>query len=260
MAFVRKQVDTERGFGADLRELRELRGWSLEQVSAATGIPKSSIKALEEEDGEAFRDPVYAERHLRLIVKVLEGRVGFFLHKYQEWLERRGLTEKPNVTFFAKVRKSALFVPSRYFLLLLPLPLAFFLGWYVWHQADKLSAAPKLEIAYPADNAVLSEPVVLISGITDPSARVTVNGVSAVVESSGIFETTVNIPRGATKLTVLSQRRYGGKSEAVRYVTYSPEYAPAVLDAEAYATTTRSASSTDSGSDASSTRMKPEVD
>lgn len=231
MSFVRKRVDTERGFGADLKELRELRGWSLNQLARVTGIPSSTIEALESEELDKLRDPAYAERHVRVIAKALDGRVGFLLHKYHSLLEEAGILDRQQpLTFFARVRRSALFVPSKYFLLLLPLPLVILLGWYVWHQTVYLSASPQLEISYPNDHVVIRDPTVAVSGLTDPTATVLINGTPAVVESSGVFSLTLNIPRGMTKLTVIAERRYGGRSESVRYITYEPEYTPAILN------------------------------
>jgi transcriptional regulator with XRE-family HTH domain len=247
MSFVRKQVDTERSFGAELKELRELRGWSMEQLARATGIPHSMLQALEDERLEEFRDPSYAEHHVKAAVKALDGRVGFFMHKYRLLLEGRGQS-KPEVplTFFARIKRSALFVPSKYLLWLVPIPLALVLGWYVWRQATDLSAPPVLTISQPAENVVLKHPTVTIAGMTDPSASVSVNGQAAVVQASGDFSVTFNIPRGMTKLTVTSRRRYGGVSQLVRYVTYAPEYAPAILDKDALLDATVSATSTSS--------------
>lgn len=231
MAFIRKQIDADHGFGDDLTELRELRGWSLKDLSQATGISVSIIKFLEIEDFESFRDPVYAERHVRVIVKALEGRVGFFLHKFHTALEQKGFSsERKPLTFFERVKHSALFVPSKYFLLMLPLPFVIFLGWYVWRQADYLSTPPILEVTSPIDHMEVSEPVVLVSGITDPTASVTVNGQSAVVESSGIFEVELSVPRGMSKLDIKSKRRYGEMAQATRFVTYAPVYGPGTLD------------------------------
>lgn len=248
MGFVRKQIGTDRDFGADLKELRELRGWSLDQLAGATGIPKSTIQALEEDRLDIFRDPVYAERHVKALVQALDGRVGFFLHKYRMVLEEQGFAsdEKP-MTFIARIKRSALFVPSKYFLLLIPLPLALVLGWYVWHQAVGLSAAPRLEISAPSEHATIDEPTIAVTGMTDPTASVTVNGLQAIVESDGVFSVTLNVPRGMTKLTITAKRRYGNMAQVTRYVTYSPEYAPAVLDLQALrpATTTSIATTTE---------------
>ncbi|MFA6161505.1 MAG: helix-turn-helix domain-containing protein [Patescibacteria group bacterium] len=232
MAFIRKQIDVDRSFGDDLKELRELRGWSHEHLAKATGIPASTIRFLELEDFDSFRDPVYAERHVRVIVKTLEGRVGFFVHKFHAALEQKGFSvERKPLSFFERVKHSALFVPSKYFLLLLPLPFVILLGWYVWRQAAYLSTPPILQVTSPTDHMEISEPTVLVSGITDPTASVTVNGQAAVVESSGVFDVTLSVPRGMSKLDIVAERRYGKNAQATRYITYAPSFGPGVLDA-----------------------------
>lgn len=235
MSFIRKTVDTQRGFGSELRELRELRGWTLEQLSKATGIHTSIIKALEEERLEEFKDHLYVERHIKSLVTCLDGRIGFILGKYRDYLKDQGTLENAQpLTFYARVKRTALFVPSKYFLFFFPLPVAIILGWYVWYQAVYLSASPDLRVITPVDHQVLPEPMVTITGITDPSANVTVNGMQAVIENSGAFNLTLYIPRGMTKLEIVARRRYGSASQAVKYVTYAPEYAPAVLNPNSF--------------------------
>jgi len=248
MSFVRKQVDTESGFGQELRELRELRGWSSDQLSRTTGIPLFVIQSLEEERLEELRDPFYVERHVRSMVRALDGRVSYFLHKYRRLLERKGQTQGPQrLNFLARLRKSSLFVPSKYFLLLVPLPLALIVGWYVWRQAEDLSSVPRLEVTAPAENAAVDQPWVAVTGLTNPMANVTVNGAPAVVQADGQFKIQISVPRGTTKLTVVARRRYGNRSQLVRYITYNPEYAPAVLDNKSLwpATATAAATGTD---------------
>lgn len=250
MSFIRKTVDTQRGFGSEMRELRDLRGWTVEQLSKATGIHASIINALEGERLDEFKDHLYVERHIKSIVTCLDGRIGFILGKYRDYLKDQGTLENAQpLTFYARMKRTALFVPSKYLLFFLPLPLVIILGWYVWHQAVYLSAAPDLRVITPVDHQVLSEPMVTVTGITDSSANVTVNGMQAIIENSGAFNLTLYIPRGMTKLDIVARRRYGGASQAVRYVTYAPEYAPAVLNPNAFeaspATSTEMTTSTE---------------
>jgi hypothetical protein len=245
MSFVRKQVDTESGFGQELRELRELRGWSSDQLSKTTGIPLFVIQSLEEERLEELRDPSYVERHVRSMVKALDGRVSYFLHKYRMLLEREGHKHgSEQLNFLARLRKSSLFVPSKYFLLLVPLPLALIVGWYVWRQADDLASVPRLEVTAPAENAAVADPQVTVTGLTNPMANVMVNGAPAVVQADGQFKIQISVPRGTTKLTVVARRRYGNQSQLVRYITYNPEYAPAVLDTKTLRPATTTANTT----------------
>lgn len=222
MSFVQKKIGTEQGFGADLRQLRELRGWTREALERATGIQKNTIRLLEEERLDELNDPVYAERHVRALVKALDGRVGFFLEKYNLALEKLGKkSNQDNLMFAQRLKKSALFVPSKYFILVGIVFIIAGLGWYVGHQAGHLTASPRLEIFEPADHAVINNSLLRVRGKTDPTASVTVNGQSAVVETDGDFDLSFDVPRGMTRLDIVSRRRYGGSVESVRYVTYN---------------------------------------
>lgn len=224
MSFVQKKIGTEQGFGADLRQLRELRGWTREALERATGIHQNTICLLEEGRIIELNDPAYAERHVRALVRALDGRVEFFLEKYRLVLketEQQNVGAK-NVTFIRRLNRGELFVPSKYLFLVLIFGLVSVLGWYVWHQVGALTAAPKLDILEPQDNAVVMESLVRVRGITDPAAAVIVNGQTAVVEASGEFNVSFDVPRGTTKLNIVSRHRYGGATELVRYLTYNP--------------------------------------
>jgi len=222
MVFIHKSVSTDRSFGADLLALRELRGWTREQLAKATGIHTSSIAMLEEERFGELSDPVYAERHVRVLVKALEGRVGFFLGKYREAVAQTGLAEQAiaNTSFIRRLRRSDFFVTSRYAAAAVLLPFVALIGWYVWRQTLILTAPPPLEVSMPAPDATVRESFVDIKGRTDPSAAVTVNGIAAVVERDGSFDYSFDVPRGLTRLVIQAKRRYGGLTESIRYVTY----------------------------------------
>jgi len=225
MAFIHKEVSTDRSFGADLLALRELRGWTREQLSKETGIHVSLIAMLEEERFAELSDPVYAERHVRVLVKALEGRVGFLLGKYREATAQTGLSgpAATNTSFIRRLRRTDFFVTSRYVAAAVMLPFVLLIGWYVWHQTLTLIAPPPLEVSVPAPDAKVSESFVNIKGKTDSESTVSVNGIAAVVESDGTFEYAFDVPRGLTRLVIQARRRYGGRTELVRYVTYEPK-------------------------------------
>ncbi len=240
MSFVQKKIGPEQGFGADLRQLRELRGWTREALERATGIHKNTICLLEEERLDELNDPAYAERHVRSLVSALEGRVGFFLEKYRLALERLGKkTGQDNFVFARRIKKSDLFVPSKYLILVAIILVVGVLGWYVAHQAGHLTASPQLEILEPADHAVINNSLLRVRGKTDPTASISINGQSAVVETDGSFDISFDVPRGTTRLDVAAKRRYGGEVEIVRYVTYNQSATSTSALPEQSATTTK---------------------
>jgi len=219
MPFVQKQLTGGAEFGHDLRELRELRGFSLDELSRLTKIHASVISALEEERFQDLTDPVYAERLVRALVMTLEGRPAYFIKKYRERLEEAGLVagshaprRSPKPLDFFVLSRAVAFIG---FLLLVSLAAA-----YLFWQGHALQNAPSLEVTTPADGAVVDRPDIEVQGMTDPTASVLVNGRPAVVDRNGHFSASFDIPRGATTLIIEARRRFGSSATVVRRVTY----------------------------------------
>ncbi|MCR4278805.1 MAG: helix-turn-helix domain-containing protein [bacterium] len=223
MAFVQKSLQQEGGFGANLRELRELRGLTRQALSELTQIHVSIIQALEEEDLAEFKDPEYAERHVRALVTILEGRPGYFLKKYKELLKKYSLERTDRVLVRPRVRRRDFFVSSRIIAVISFFVVAFFAIIYLSWQAFILQEPPPLTLVSPDENAVLHEPYVDIRGSTLPNVTVTVNGRRAVVERDGSFTMRFDLSRGPTTLSIEAKRRYGSSEIIVRQVTYERE-------------------------------------
>lgn len=248
MGFIKKSIGTEQSFGKDLKELRELRGWSVAELSRAAGIPSYIIDAFEAENFSIFNDPHYQERHVRVLVTTLEGRVPFFVGKYNAALVRDGFSKKKNeknYSFTHKVKRSEFFTPTKYLPFLLLIPLFILLGYYVWNEAKIFRESPSLEITAPKDYAIVNNSRIIISGKTDANASIAVNGINAVVETDGSFSLPLDIPRGLTSLTITASRRYGLENVITRHITYAPIYGPSPPDEtiryfQTFATTTTS--------------------
>jgi len=223
MAFVQKSLQQEGGFGANLRELRELRGLTRQALSELTQIHVSIIQAFEEEELSELKDPEYAERHVRALVMTLEGRPGYFLKKYKELLKSYSIERTDRVLVRPRVRRRDFFVSSRIIAVcsffLVALLAILYLSW----QAFILQEPPPLTLDAPEENAILHEPYVDIHGTTLPNVSVSVNGRRAVVERDGTFAIRFDLSRGPTILSVEAERRYGSSKKIIRRVTYERE-------------------------------------
>lgn len=220
MAFMQRQMGIEGSFGPTLRELREQRGVSREELSEQTKIHISVITTLEEERISDLADPQYAERHVRSIVLALDGRLAYFLPKYRQLLTEKRASTSDTFSVRPKVRRRDLVVVTRYvalggFLLLVSL----FAAYLIW-QGRLIQDAPPLLISSPAQDEALTEPSVRVAGTTAPGAVITVNGRRAVVDPGGGFYLTFDVPRGLTTLTIEAKRRYGAIVTDIRRVTY----------------------------------------
>lgn len=219
MPFVQKQLTEGGGFGHDLRELRELRGLSRESLASVTKIHPSVIEAFEDERLQDLVDPAYAERHVRSLVTVLEGRPAYFVKKYRELVEARGM-KKSSTSPNERPRKRDFFVVAHAVAFAGFLGIVALMGAYLLWQGSVLQDSPSLTVTSPIESAILDVPHVEVRGMTDPSAVVTVNGRPAVVDQDGNFSLSFDVPRGSTTLTIEARRRFGSPVTEIRRITY----------------------------------------
>ncbi|MEK7115789.1 MAG: helix-turn-helix domain-containing protein [Patescibacteria group bacterium] len=223
MAFLRKRVATIVGdFGEALHELRELRGFTIAELGRRSGIHPLILETLEKERLEDLADPMYAARHVFVLSETLEGRSRYLVEMYQQLLERRGQLKTHSIFPRPKIRMRDLFVSSRAIgfvgFVLFVLLLAGYVGW----QARIVARVPHLSIETPREGATITLPRVTISGVTDPGAIVTVNGLNAFADTRGHFQSILDLPRGLSTIQIESRRRYGSSMKVERHVTYAP--------------------------------------
>lgn len=224
MSFLKKRIgDVEGGFGESLRELRELRGYSLEELGRLSGIHPLIVFALEEERIEDLSDPAYAERHVQALADALQSRSGYLLEKYRQVLETRHVQRSHALFPAPKVRRADLFVRSRAVAFAGFLLLVGCIGAYVLWQVSIISSVPSLIVFTPTEGAMLTEPRAHVTGMTDVGSFVDVNGIGAVVDAKGQFAVTVDLPRGVSLLRVEARRRHGTSAVIERHVSYSTE-------------------------------------
>ncbi len=227
MPFFKQRVDaTHENFGSSLRELRELRGYSYEQLSQLTGIHPMIIRNLEEDRFENLADPYYAVRHVRSLAQVLEGRTRYFLDKYQAALKARHISHQHRALLPPCVGWHELRVVSRVVTFVGCAAVVTLITLYLTWQARLMLAIPKLIVTSPTESAVLDSPRVSLSGKTAPGAQVTVNGAVIVVEADGNFQARLDVPRGLSTIRIEARRRYGSAVAIERHVAFQSSATP----------------------------------
>lgn len=83
---------------------------------------------------------------------------------------------------------------------------------------------PKIEVSEPADGKVVQggDKKTTISGKTDPTNSVTVNGSTVIVNSDGQFQTTVELSDGDNIVIVIATNNVGNTTQIQKKVTYIP--------------------------------------
>jgi len=228
MTFVRKSVNAQGGVGADLRELREQLGWSIDEASRRTKILPSLIRTWEEERWKDIDDPVFSERLFCSYVRVLGGAEQYFVQKYREGLVREGIGPDPGqyLPRPRKVRWLDLAVGARVRTLVIFGAFVALLTGYVVMQVRDITVAPPLTIFEPHEGARLEDPRIKVSGQTIPEATVMVNDRNASVDSNGMFSMEIDVPRGTTLVVVSAKKRHGRETIVVRRVVYDQPIPP----------------------------------
>ena len=80
----------------------------------------------------------------------------------------------------------------------------------------------QLTITAPADNTVVSEPQVILTGLAPSETVVTINDNLLVVDVTGQFSTTVPLQEGPNELDVLASDSDGNQVSTKLVVTYDP--------------------------------------
>ncbi len=221
MTFVLKTVNPSNHIGPDIVELRERLGWSRAQASCYSKLTESLLTALETEAWEDVGDAVYTERLLRSYVKLLGGNENYFVQKYRQCVGQK--MQRPKADALprpCRVRGKDLAVSSRVLTLAGFLLFVVVLGGYVFSQARAISAAPPITVDSPSEGARLDQPSVEVRGKTLPESSVSINGQQAVVQPDGVFQLTLDVPRGTTMIQISARKRHGQEAVETRHVVY----------------------------------------
>lgn len=86
------------------------------------------------------------------------------------------------------------------------------------------SEKPKLELGEPPDNHQIKggDKKVRVSGETDPSSSVAINGSTVIVNSEGKFSTEVSLSEGDNVITIVATSPIGNSTTLQRRVTFEP--------------------------------------
>lgn len=204
-----------RTVGEMLREARQKKSLTLEQVEEGTKIRLKFLSAIESDDFSGLPSLSYAKG---------------FVKNYSEFV---GLNSRTVLAFFRRqtveVSKSSLLpkgmeeplnrsmfqlTPGKFIILIVVALMSLFLI-YLGYQYRTLQQAPALIIYEPKTQAVVSEKRVDVLGKTDPDATITINGVSVLVRSDGKFFDQVSLDAGVNTLMIIATSRLGKTTTSV---------------------------------------------
>ena len=208
----------EPSVGAILKQSREARGLSVDEVARHAKIFSSYVFALEAGRYHAFPAKVYALGHLRRLAFYLgiENMAAVETAFEREWT----LRVHPGaygVSGRATKRMRLAMTPGLVAGVGLGAVVLFFAVFF-GVQLVGFVGEPALEIVSPVQGAVVSQPFILIEGKGERESQLTVNGREIILDESGNFREHLELLPGLNILEFYLENRFGRMSGEVRRV------------------------------------------
>lgn len=220
---VTKKEIKKTSIGEQLKKRRLEKGISYEAAEEATKIKIKYLKALEEDDFEAFPSLVYALGFIKSYCKYLGIPSGPIIEQYKKELGKIKSTSAspfpskkgiPRPKFY--ITSTTLFI---FFLAAVVLGVLFYIG----YQVSGFAGAPYLLIESPNYGAVVTQDSVIVEGKTSRGANLFINGQQLPIDSSGKFKQEVKLKEGENRLFISASNRAGKKTEKELLIIFKTE-------------------------------------
>lgn len=207
-----------RTVGQILKEEREARFYSLEDVEKQTKIRKELLEALEADDYTKLPPPTFVQGFIKNYGKFLGLDIEKLLPVFRRDFEA---TKHPPLVMesFSKPIGGKRFsvTPSSVIGLAIALiVLGFFT--YLWVEYRQYVGAPTLEVTSPKEGQTVDILQVVVEGKTDPEARVEVNSQGIVVDQSGGFKEEIKLSSSVNNVTITATGKFGQATTVERTV------------------------------------------
>jgi cytoskeletal protein RodZ len=201
-----------------LSQKRKERDINLEIVSNDLHIKKENLEALEKADWKSLPDPAFVQGFIKSYSQYLDLDPKYMLALYRREYDPK---KHPQSTSVFKKRQTFFLTPARLAGIIFVLIVIVFIS-YLFFQYTSILSSPKLVVNNPQDNQTTTVPVTLISGKTEKSATVSVNGDFIPVDQDGNFTKELKLTEGQNTIEIIAARRLSPKTKVTRIIRLSP--------------------------------------
>lgn len=203
--------------GQRLREIRQYKGLSIDEVAKATKIRAQFISAIERGDYKHLPAKAYAQGFVKIYVAFLGLPQRESLAMF-----RREFDEREHVDVLPESFTHKKEIPLQHFrwqgaAIITGFVLILVIG-YLLFQYRFAFLSPSLIIDSPKENAIVTATDIPVVGTTDTNTTVVVNNDVAYVDSNGHFKKIVAVFSGKATITVTSINKFGKKTTVERHV------------------------------------------
>lgn len=207
-----------RTVGQVLKEERERKFYTLEEIEKATKIRKELLEALEQGQYTNLPPPTFVQGFIKNYGKFLglnsEKLLAIFRREFSE-----GKNPPRILDSFANPldKKRFKITPARILsLLVLGLILIFF--GYLWFEYRFLVGGPFLEVSQPVNQLTVSSPSIQVIGRTDAEAKVSINDQEIQVDPAGKFEQEIKLSDNVNMVIITATTKNNKQSKEERTV------------------------------------------
>lgn len=207
-----------RTVGQILKETREAKLYTLEDVEKAIKIRREILVALESDNYKKLPPPTFVRGFIKNYAAFLGLDANNLLAVFRrEFAEDR---HKPYImdAFSNPVGKPKFkFTPTQLLgAVIVVVVMSFFV--YLWVQYRQFVGAPQLSIIAPQDQMTVSDPNLGVIGKTDPEVKVMVNNQEIQVDSNGDFKEQITLSTQVNKITITAISKFNQKTQVERTV------------------------------------------
>lgn len=205
--------------GERLRRKREELGLSAEELAQEIQAPVKFVAAFENDAYDVFPAKVYALGFLKKTVTMLamEDAESLVKEFTNEWDIRMFRKQKELTPLPGSAHHGSVITPGRVGMGVIVLLFLFSVVFF-GSRLTKFVGTPELSIEEPLEEAVFSEPTIVVKGRTEKESRLTVNGQELKIDESGFFHEELELSSGIHSLEFLVLNRFGKKRTEVRNV------------------------------------------
>lgn len=207
-----------RTVGQILKEERERKFYTLDEVETATKIRKELLQALEEGKYQKLPPQTFVQGFIKNYGRFLNLNTENLLAVY-----RREFSDKKNPprileSFTNPLDKNRFKITPAKFIIAVVVSLLSFFFIYLWFEYRFLVGAPYLEVIEPPDQFKTDISTITVSGRTDPEAEVSINDQKIAVDSSGKFIQEMKLSDNANTVAITATAKSGQVTKIERSV------------------------------------------
>ncbi len=207
-----------RTVGQVLKEAREAKFYSLEDVEKNIKIRRELLEALESDDFAKLPPATFVQGFIKNYGKFLNLDSNKLLAIFRRDYEAKKHPPLILESFRKPLKNQKMKITPPTILGVVVALIVFGFFAYLWVEYRQFVGAPNLEISSPVEGQTVEIPTVVVEGKTDSEARVSVNDQNVGVDSEGKFKEEVKLSSSTNIITISAVSRFGQATKIQRTV------------------------------------------